>query len=144
MDNLFSNLKNSMKKTVFKDFSFSNERKVAVKEAIRAKQSPNHLHSWKEETLYLLFELLQYEGKLGYDLSIQLIQHNDLTFQNNEGQLYSLLHLIEKKGFITSEWKGEKKYYSLTSKGQKCLASYKQTSPKQKFSLKHLLEEASL
>ncbi len=145
MNHPFSNIKNSMKKTVFKDLSFSNERKNAVKEAILAKQSNTNLQSWKEETLLLLFELLQNEAKMGYDLSIQLIQRNDLTFQNNEGQLYSLLHLLENKGFLHSTWIEGKKYYSLTKKGEKSLiASNKQGISQQKVSLKHLIEEASL
>ena len=41
MNDPFMNLKSSMKKSIFKDLSFSNERKNAVKEAIRMR-SINH------------------------------------------------------------------------------------------------------
>ncbi|WP_113870008.1 helix-turn-helix transcriptional regulator [Paraliobacillus ryukyuensis] len=65
-------------------------------------------------------------------------------FQNKEGQLYTLLHLLENKELITSEWKSEKKYYSLMKKGVKYLAAYKQAGSNNPMFLKHLLEEVSL
>jgi DNA-binding PadR family transcriptional regulator len=133
-----------MKKTVFKDFSFSEERKHAVKETIRGNQSQPTLHSWKVETVITVLELIQHEAKHGYDISTQLFQKNEYSFQNNEGQLYTLLHLLENKEILTSKWVQEKKYYSLNSKGRKYLAAYKQDHSKQHISLKHLIEEASL
>ncbi|WP_280771554.1 PadR family transcriptional regulator [Salipaludibacillus daqingensis] len=143
MKDPFHNLKSSMKKTVFKNLLFSDERKNAVKEAIRERQSKQQLHSWKEETLVAVLESLQHEAKHGYDLSILLIQKNELSFQNKEGLLYTLLHSMEMKGIVTSTWIYEKKYYSLAAKGKKYLTASKEVSSKQRFSLKHLLEEAS-
>lgn len=129
-----------MKKTVFKDLTFSEERKRAVKESIQQKQ----LYYWSEGTLISLFETIQYEAKNGFDISTHLFQKSDFTFQNNEGQLYTLLHLLENKGILTSKWIEEKKYYSLTAKGKKRLTAYKRGSSIQREYLKHLLEEASL
>ncbi|WP_409275987.1 PadR family transcriptional regulator [Neobacillus sp. SCS-31] len=144
MNDPFTNLKSSMKKTIFKDLSFSNERKNAVKEAIRMNQSQSQFHSWEIETIIALLESVQRESKDGYTISVQLFQKNERTFQKNEGQLYILLHLLENKEILTSKWIDEKKYYSLHSKGKKYLASYKQDTSKSELSLKHLLEEASL
>ena len=144
MNDPFTNLKSSMKKSIFKDFSFSNERKNAVKESIRMRQSQSQFHSWKIETIISILESVQHESKDGYNISTQLFQKNERTFQKNEGQLYSLLHLLENKEFLTSDWINKKKYYSLNSKGEKYLATYKQDKSKQELSLKHLLEEASL
>lgn len=144
MKDPFINLKSSMKKTIFKDFSFSNERKNAVKENIRMKHFHSRFHSWEEKTLLAVLESVQHEGKHGYDISTQLFQKNEVSFQNNEGQLYTLLHLLENKGILTSTWIKEKKYYSLTKNGKKYLATYNQRSAKQRISLKHLIEEASL
>lgn len=140
----FTNLKSSMKKSIFKDFSFSNERKNAVKEAIRMNQSQPQFHSWEIKTIIAILESIQHESKDGYNISIQLFQKNELTFQKNEGQLYTLLHLLENKEILTSNWLNKKKYYSLNSKGKKYLAAYKQDNSKQNLSLKHLIEEASL
>ncbi|MCT8138489.1 PadR family transcriptional regulator [Anaerobacillus sp. CMMVII] len=144
MNDPFTNLKSSMKKSIFKDFSFSNERKNAVKEAIRGKQSQPQFHSWEVETITAILESIQNEAKDGYNISTQLFQKNELFFQNNEGQLYTILHLLENKGIITSNWLNEKKYYSLNTKGKKYLTAYKQENSKQQLSLKHLIEEASL
>ena len=144
MDNPFNNLKNVMKKTVFKDLTFSNERKDAVKEIIQGKQSQLNLHSWKESIIIEILEILQLEPKHGYDISTLLFQKHEFCFQKNEGLLYTLLHLLENKGILSSKWINEKKYYALTIKGKKYAAAYKHGSTKLHISLKHLIEEASL
>jgi DNA-binding PadR family transcriptional regulator len=144
MSNPLSNLKSAMNKTIFKEASFSEERRNAVREAIRGKQNGNQLHSWKENTILAVLESLLHEPKQGYDISTNLFQKQELSFQGNEGQLYTLLHLLENKGILISKWIEEKKYYSLSSKGKKFLASYKEESPKHLVTLKSLLEEASL
>ncbi|MDT0001128.1 PadR family transcriptional regulator [Listeria cossartiae subsp. cayugensis] len=143
MNDPFYNLKDSIKKD-FEGFSFSEERKNAVKETIRKKQSHLELHYWKEETLRNISDSLHDEAKHGYEISTQLFQKNELSFKNNEGQLYILLHLLENKKIITSKWIENRKYYSLTTKGKKYVASYEHQGSKQKISLKHLIEEASL
>ncbi|MEH7126559.1 PadR family transcriptional regulator [Bacillus sp. JJ1773] len=143
MNDPFMNLKSSMKKSIFKDLSFSNERKSAVKEAIRTNQQ-SQFDNWNSETIIAILESVQHESKDGYNISIQLFQKNERTFQKNEGQLYTLLHLLENKEILTSNWINKKKYYSLNSKGKKYLATYKEDISKQEISLKHLIKEASL
>ncbi|WP_026675688.1 PadR family transcriptional regulator [Alkalihalobacterium bogoriense] len=142
MSDPFRNLKHSMKQSVFNNMSFPEERKAAVKEMIRSKQLQK-LSSWKEETLVALLDSLQHHEKDGYDISTYLISRNELSFQKREGQLYTLLHLLETKGVLASKWSEEKKYYSLTKKGKKLLATYKEHSSVSEISLTHLLEEAS-
>ncbi|MBC2248552.1 PadR family transcriptional regulator [Listeria sp. FSL L7-0123] len=143
MNDPFYNLKDSIKKD-FEGFSFSEERKNAVKAAIQKKQSHLELHNWKVETLKNILDSLQDEAKHGYEISTQLFQKNELSFKSNEGQLYILLHLLENKKIITSKWIENRKYYSLTTKGKKYVASYEHQGSKQQVSLKHLIEEASL
>ncbi|MGM0845009.1 MAG: PadR family transcriptional regulator [Bacillota bacterium] len=143
MGDPFHNLKNSIKKD-FEGFSFSDERKNAVKETIRKKQSHLDLHCWKVETLKNILYSLQDEAKQGYDISTQLFQKNELSFKNDEGQLYILLHLLENKKIITSKWVEDRKYYSLTTKGKKYAAASEPRGSKQRASLKSLIEEASL
>lgn len=144
MNDPFDNLKSAMKETCFKDFSFSEERKEAVTETIRGIYSQQQQHSWKEQTIIAVLESIQHESKNGYDISNHLFQKNNFSFQCNEGQLYTLLHLLENKEIVTSKWIKEKKYYFLTKKGIKQLAASKQESPEKYVSFKHLLEEASL
>lgn len=143
MDDPFSNLKDSIKKD-FEVFSFSEERKNAVKETIRKKQSHLELHYWNEETLRNILDSLHDEAKHGYEISTQLFQKNELSFKNNEGQLYILLHLLENKKILSSKWIEDKKYYSLTAKGKKFVATFERRGSKQHGSLKNLIEEASL
>ncbi|MCD2224603.1 PadR family transcriptional regulator [Listeria cossartiae] len=143
MTDPFHNLKDSIKKD-FEDFSFSDERKNAVKAAIRKKQSHLELHSWKAETLQNILDALQGEAKHGYEISTQLFQKNELSFKNNEGQLYILLHLLENKKILSSKWIEGKKYYSLTAKGKKFVATFEIRGSKQRGPLKNLIEEVSL
>ncbi|WP_239257344.1 PadR family transcriptional regulator [Listeria ilorinensis] len=143
MEDPFNHLKNSIKKD-FSGLSFSEERKNMVKETIRRKQSHLELHYWKIETLKNILDSLQDGAKHGYDISTQLFRKNELSFKNNEGQLYILLHLLENKQIITSKWVADKKYYSLTMKGKKYVADWKHSSSKQRTLLNYLIEEASL
>jgi len=143
MDDPFHNLKNSFKKN-YEGFSFSEERKTAVKETIRRKQSHLELHYWKVETLKNVLDSLQDEAKQGYDISTQLFRKKELSFKSDEGQLYILLHLLENKKIITSTWIEDRKYYSLTTKGKKYVTAYEHRGFIQEASLKHLIEEASL
>ena len=71
MNDPFMNLKSSMKKSIFKDLSFSNERKNAVQEAIRTNQQ-SQFHNWNIETIIAILESVQHESKDGYNISIQL------------------------------------------------------------------------
>ncbi|KAB2331384.1 PadR family transcriptional regulator [Bacillus mesophilum] len=143
MGDPFYNLKNSIKKD-FAGLSFSEDRKNAVKETIRRKQSHLKLHYWKEETLKNILDSLQDGAKHGYDISTKLFRKNELSFKSNEGQLYILLHLLENKKIITSKWIEDRKYYSLTRKGKKYVAAWEHIGSKQCASLKDLIEEASL
>ncbi|WP_062047574.1 PadR family transcriptional regulator [Bacillus sp. JCM 19034] len=148
MNDPFSKLKESMKKTVFNDFSFSEDRKKTVKDAIHNQRSKRQLHMWSEQTVYHVLASLQQERRNGFDISTYLFQLNDDCFKNKEGQLYSLLHLLESRGVLSSTWVEEEgrqtKYYSLTNKGSKILAAQKLESSLTRTSLKHLIEEASL
>ncbi|KPB06064.1 PadR family transcriptional regulator [Bacillus sp. CHD6a] len=145
MNDPFLNFKKSMKKNVFKDLSFTEERKARVNEAIQSKHSYSTLHSFNEKTVLSILESLQLEAKHGFDISTQLFQKEEHSFLHNEGQLYTLLHLLEKKEILTSMWREDKKFYALTAKGRKYLAAaFKKGYAKQPFLLKELLEEASL
>lgn len=151
MSDPFHKLKGSMKNSVFKDLTFSQERKEAVRETINRKGISPPLHSWKEETvLHVLIGLKQGGAQTGFEISTHLFQKNEHSFLKKEGQLYTLLHLLENKGILSSRWEevngdDERKYYSLTTKGKRQLAkaSKENSSVKQAKSLRHLLEEVA-
>lgn len=145
MNDPFLNFKKSMKKNVFKDLSFTEERKARVNEAIQSKRSSSTLHSFSEDTILAMLKSLQLEAKHGFEISTQLFQIEEHSFLHNEGQLYTLLHLLENKEVLVSMWRADKKYYALTTKGRKYLAATSRKGyAKQPFLLKDLLEEASL
>lgn len=140
----FNNLKNSMKKTLFKNLSFPEERKKAVKESIQGNQFHTKLNNWDEETIIAILKSIQYEEKHGFEISTDLFHQSEMIFQKNEGHLYTLLHFLESKAVITSTWKDKKKIYALTSRGKKLVLANEQKGRSQYQSLKHLLEETSL
>ena len=145
MNDPFLNFKKSMKKNVFKDLSFTEERKARVNEAIQSKRSSSTLHSFSEDTILAMLRALQLEAKHGFEISTQLFQKEEHSFLHNEGQLYTLLHLLENKEVLVSMWRADKKYYALTTKGRKYLAATSRKGyAKQPFLLKDLLEEVSL
>ena len=63
-----------------------------------------------------------------YGLALRLQQVSDDLLNLNQGTLYPALLRLEQQGFIRGAWRTtennrEAKYYSLTSAGQKALAS---------------------
>ncbi len=67
----------------------------------------------------------------GYQIikTVEMMSNN--VFQMNEGTLYPILHSLEKENYLTSRWveseeNGRKrKYYKITEKGLRELASQK-------------------
>jgi PadR family transcriptional regulator, regulatory protein PadR len=77
----------------------------------------------------LLLHLLSRGEMYGYEILQQASRRSANAFEFKEGTLYPALHQLEKKGQIRSRWRTaengrERKYYSLTSKGEKAAAEY--------------------
>lgn len=70
----------------------------------------------------LVLKLLSERAMYGYEI-IQIVnRRTDGAFNWKEGTLYPVLHRLEGKGFLATEWQmGEsgkkRKYYKLSSKG---------------------------
>ncbi len=78
-------------------------------------------------TALLLLKLLEQKDLYGYQMIEELRRRSDHTFDLKAGTLYPLLHTLEQKGFVeTWEERSDnarpRKYYHLTSSGQKQLA----------------------
>jgi DNA-binding PadR family transcriptional regulator len=79
----------------------------------------------------LTLQMLEREPMYGYQMLQHLKEHSDGYFQIGDGALYSLLHELERDGFVTGEWAESedrpqrRRYYHLTPKGQRELARRK-------------------
>ena len=82
-------------------------------------------------TTLLVLSLLENRDQYGYEMIKELEKKSEKIFVLKEGTLYPILHKLENDGLITSYMQestaGKKrKYYSLTKKGRKELASKKE------------------
>lgn len=65
--------------------------------------------------------------KYGYQVVKELERRSEGFFQLKEGTLYPILHRLEKQGLLQARWEtmpngSERRYYSLTAKGERILA----------------------
>ena len=75
-----------------------------------------------------VLKLLDGDAMYGYELVATLAKRSEGILAMGQSTLYPMLYNLEAQGFITSEWREprpgrRRKYYSLTGKGQKRLAS---------------------
>lgn len=78
--------------------------------------------------IMLVLSLLSEGDKYGYEIIQILEERSDKSFELKEGTLYPILHKLEKeKEVVSYEVKTEhgrkRKYYQITTKGKKRLAS---------------------
>ena len=76
----------------------------------------------------LILKTLALEPMHGYGVSLRIQQISQDVLRVQQGSLYPALYRLEQRGLITYEWgtseNGRRaKYYSLTKKGKKQLAS---------------------
>jgi PadR family transcriptional regulator, regulatory protein PadR len=72
----------------------------------------------------LILRLLSDRDMYGYEIVREASRRSKDVFELKEGTLYPALHLLQKRGYLRAEWRTgengrERKYYSLTAKGQK-------------------------
>ncbi len=85
----------------------------------------------KGSTGMMVLSVISRHEMYGYQIIKTVEMTSNNVFQMNEGTLYPILHSLEKEGFLTSHWveseeNGRKrKYYQITEKGIKELASQK-------------------
>ena len=78
----------------------------------------------------LVLALLGDGDKYGYQIIKDLSERSKEVLEIGEGSIYPALHALEQKKFVKSYWKEQhegpdRKYYHLTQKGRKELASAK-------------------
>ena len=85
----------------------------------------------KGSTGMLVLSVISRSEMYGYQIIKTVEMMSENVFQMNEGTLYPILHALEKEEYLTSRWveseeNGRKrKYYKITEKGIKELASQK-------------------
>lgn len=75
----------------------------------------------------LILSILNKGESYGYDIIQQVHLLSEGAVQWTDGMLYPVLHKMEKRGFVESEWKKSetgrrRKYYNITENGKKQLA----------------------
>ena len=76
----------------------------------------------KGSSIILILKMLEKEAMYGYQMIKTIEEKSNKIFQWKEGSLYPILYSMEKKGYIKSFWKEDKrkrKYYEITDNGIK-------------------------
>ncbi len=87
---------------------------------------------WKKGSAELLIlSLLEALPRHGYDISKLIEQRSQGALRFHAASLYPLLYRLEKRGWVQGRWvekagQRRRRYYRLTSQGQKVLASQRQ------------------
>jgi transcriptional regulator len=76
----------------------------------------------------LILKTLALEAMHGWGISQRIQQISDGVLSVTQGSLYPALHRLERQGWIASKWAASEnnrqaKFYELTAKGRKRLAS---------------------
>lgn len=128
MDNRLKNLKKPMEDNQFKDLKFTKHMKASIFEQIEVEEPSD------EEVFLAILQLLSTE-RTGFSVSRGLRSKRVSTFEGREGYLYTLLHRMEHKNFVSARWNDEEqKVYLITKKGNRILEKSNATQLKdQKF-----------
>ncbi|PKG23250.1 PadR family transcriptional regulator [Niallia nealsonii] len=133
MENRLKGLKKAMKNTLFKELQFQDEHKFHIMKKIQQEQRTD------EMVLIALLQLLT-SRRTGFELAELLRARSIQKFEEKEGFLYTLLHRLEQKQYITGQWmEAEEKYYQLNDKGRKLLQKAERQEKKH-YALEALLE----
>ncbi|MFC5587377.1 PadR family transcriptional regulator [Sporosarcina soli] len=135
MDERLKRLRNSMDTTTFSQLNFTEQHRGKIREKI-SKENDR-----EEDVLFAVMQLLVQE-KTGFEL-VQLLCGRGLrTFEDNEGNLYALLHELEQEGCLHASWnESNVKYYQLSNKGRRRLRTAEKQSTSKLFAFNKLVGE---
>jgi DNA-binding PadR family transcriptional regulator len=134
MEERLKNLKKLMDQKTFKDVTFTEKHRTNILEKM------NHGNEREEDIQLAVMQLLVH-AKTGYELTVHLRGRGIRKFENNEGELYTLLHSLEQSGYLRSNWDAtDGKFYELNDRGKKRLKKAENQQTKQKILFKEALE----
>jgi DNA-binding PadR family transcriptional regulator len=72
----------------------------------------------------IVLEVLRDGPSYGYGIVKRIFEQSKHTIRWHQGTLYPVLHRLEKRSLLTSEWVGkqtgrQRRYYRLTARGQR-------------------------
>jgi DNA-binding PadR family transcriptional regulator len=72
----------------------------------------------------IVMDVLHHGPNYGYGIVKRIFEQSKQTIRWHEGTLYPVLHRLERRGLLVSEWKypergHERRYYRLTARGQR-------------------------
>ena len=93
----------------------------------------------------LILKVLALEPVHGYGICQRLDQISRGVFQVNAGSMFPALHRMEDKGWVAGQWgqtenNRRAKYYRLTRKGRRRLATETQQWQRASLAITHVLE----
>jgi DNA-binding PadR family transcriptional regulator len=114
-DDILSNLHKSIQNSSFYRLHFSDQLRNQIHEKIRNQNKS------KKSVYIAIFQILK-KKKTGYEL-LQLLRARGIkNFDNYEGNLYTVLHYLEKNKYLRSSWNDLGcKFYQINDKGLKIL-----------------------
>ncbi|WP_338780411.1 PadR family transcriptional regulator [Metabacillus sp. FJAT-52054] len=133
MDKRLKSLRQSMENSTFSDLNFTDRMHSEIKKKIKEEIS-------EQDLLLTVMQLLTTQ-KTGFELSRSLRSRSIDKFHENEGELYTMLHELESKGWLISRWDDEnRKHYQLNDKGSKLLNKLEKKSAVPSLKWKEQLE----
>jgi hypothetical protein len=134
MEERLKNLKKLMDQRTFKDVTFTDKHRTNILE------KTNYRNDSEVDIQLSVMQLLVH-AKTGYELTVHLRGRGIKKFENNEGDLYTILHSLEQSGCLRSNWDATGgKYYELNDTGKKRLKKAENKQTKQRLVFKELLE----
>ena len=128
------NLKHAGNKVMFNNLQFTEQLRRNIYDAIQKDEEKD------EDILIAVLQLLM-QPKTGFVLFRKLRSRGFRKFENNEGFLYTLLHELEKKAWIETEWSTDHvKQYMISQKGKKILEKTEKQSLSPSFSIKNAMK----
>jgi PadR family transcriptional regulator len=79
----------------------------------------------------IVLDVLRDGPSYGYGIVKRIFEQSKRTIRWHEGTLYPVLHRLEKRGMLVSEWEGRKgsrqrRYYRLTARGRRAWREQRQ------------------
>lgn len=135
MEERLKKLRRAMNKTTFKQVDFTEEMRHSILGKINKQEE-------SDEDILLAVLQLASTRKTGFELTNQLRSRGISRFEEHEGFLYTMLHRLEQKGYLTTSWENESKvkYYCINNKGRKLLRKVEAKDPVKRFEFKELWE----
>ena len=134
MEKHLKNLRKSLENNEYGELKFTDQHRRGIMQRIEREYE-------SEEAVFLAIMQLLVQERTGFDLTSKLRGRGIRRFEDNEGDIYAMLHQLEKKGYLLTRWDDQKaKHYMLNEKGRKILMKAEKKKTRKGFAYKELWE----